>query len=173
MKAFIVADILETFGLDWRSMLFYLGNFVLLVGVLIGVLYKPVKNMLKNKRKSLDDTFAENQKLKDESEKAKAEYEKLSEDMKLESARIAAEVAKSAEARAEAVIVDAQEQAKAIVDAAKKDAASQKEQLRTEYRESVNRLSVLIAQKVLEREVTEKDNSVLIEQALSDWEAAD
>lgn len=59
------------------------------------------------------------------------------------------------------------------MDAAKKEAVTQKEQLRTEYRDSVNRLAVQVAQKVLEREVSEKDNAALIEQALSDWEDAD
>lgn len=173
MSTLLSANLLEVFGLDWRSLLFYIGNFILLAAVLIAVLYKPVKKMLEAKRKSLDDTYAENERLKAESEKTKAEYEKAVEDMKVENARVAAEVAKTAEKRAEELITDAQEQAHAIIDAAKKEAVTQKEQLRTEYRDSVNRLAVQVAQKVLEREVSEKDNSALIEQALSDWEDAD
>ena len=173
MKMLLAANILEVFGFDWRSLLFYIGNFVLLAAVLIAVLYKPVKKMLESKRKSLDDAFAENDRLRAESENSKAEYDKIGEDMKVENARVAAEVAKAAEKRADELIGEAQEQARAIVDAAKKEAVTQKEQLRTEYRDSVNRLAVQVAQKVLEREVSEKDNAALIEQALSDWEDAD
>ena len=45
------------------------------------------------------------------------------------------------------------------------------EQLKAEYRDSVNKLAVQIAQKLLEREISEKDNAELIEQVLSDWES--
>ena len=75
MKMLLAANILEVFGFDWRSLLFYIGNFVLLAAVLIAVLYKPVKKMLESKRKSLDDAFAENDRLRAESENSKAEYD--------------------------------------------------------------------------------------------------
>ncbi len=170
---FISADIFETLGLNGWSILFYAINFVILVGGLILLLYKPVKKMLKNKRQALDDTFKENEELKKESEKLKSEYDKMVDDMKVESAKVAAEVARTAQERSDAIIAEAHEQAKAIVDAAKKDALYQKEQLKSEYRDSVNSLAVRIAQKLLEREITDKDNAVLIEQVLSDWEESD
>lgn len=170
MISLLSTDILEMLGLDGWALLFYLGNFLILVTVLVLVLYKPVKKMLKNKRKSLDDICDENKRLKAESENAKAEYDKMVADMKIENAKVAAEVAESAEKKAQAVVAEAQEQARAITDAANKDAATQKEQLKTEYRDSVNRLAVQIAQKLLEREISEDDNSKLIEQVLSDWE---
>ncbi len=170
MNGFISANIFEVLGLDWKSMLFYVGNLLLLVGVLFAFLYKPVKRMLQKKRQSLKDTYDENEKLKGESEKLQADYAKMVEDMKLESARISAEVAKNAQDRADAIVAEAQEQAKAIVSAAKNDAMFQKEQLKNEYRDSVNSLAVQIAQKLLEREISDADNSALIEQVLSDWE---
>lgn len=164
-------NIFDALGLDWKSMLIYIANFLVLMLVLVFVLYKPVKKMLKKKRESLDETFAENERLKTESERLKAEYEEKTEQMKTENARVAAEVAKAAQERSDAVIAEAHEQAKAIVDAAKKDSLYQKEQLKNEYRDSVNTLAVQIAQKLLEREITEKDNAALIEQVLSDWES--
>ncbi|MDE6029652.1 MAG: ATP synthase F0 subunit B [Clostridiales bacterium] len=170
MTQFLCDNILEVFGLDWKSMLFYVVNFLILLGAMIGLLYKPVKNMLKKKRESLDDVYAENEKLKAESEVRDAEYRKKTEELKLENARIAATAAEAAQQRADAIIADAQEQAKSIVDAAKKESATQMEQLKGEYRDSVNNVAVQVAQKLLEREITESDNDALIEQVLSDWE---
>ena len=170
MSQLLSANILEVFGLDWKSMLFYVVNFLILLAALIGLLYKPVKNMLKKKRESLDEVYAENEKLKAESEAHNAEYNKKMEELKLENARIAATAAEAAQAKADAIIEEAQEQAKSIVDAAKKESATQMEQLKGEYRESVNSLAVKVAQKLLEREITESDNNALIEQVLSDWE---
>lgn len=169
----ISTNIFDALGLDWRSLLFYLGNLVILIVVLALVLYKPVKRMLKEKREKLNSVFDENEKLKKESETLQSEYEKKEEQLRTESARISAEVAENAQARADAIVEEAQAQAKAIVDAAKKDALYQKEQLKAEYRDSVNELAVSIAQKLLEREISDADNSELIEQALSEWEDAE
>ncbi|MCH5162533.1 MAG: ATP synthase F0 subunit B [Clostridiales bacterium] len=169
----ISANIFDALGLDWRSILFYLGNLVILLVILGLLLYKPIKKMLKNKRDSLNSVYDENEKLKSESEKLQADYDKKVEELQTESARLSAEVAETAQARADAIIGEAQAKAKSIVDAAKKDALVQKEQLKTEYRDSVNELAVGIAQKLLEREITEADNAALIEQALSEWEESE
>lgn len=173
MLDFISTNIFDALGLDWKSLLFYLGNLVILLVILALVLYKPVKKMLKSKRDKLNGMYEENEKLKTESEKLQADYDQKVEQLQTESARISAEVAENAQSRADAIVEEAQVQAKAIVDAAKKDALYQKEQLKAEYRDSVNELAVSIAQKLLEREITNADNSDLIEQALSEWEDAD
>lgn len=164
------SDMMSKLGLDWKSILFYVGNFVILFAVLIAVLYKPVKKMLKEKQKNLDDVYGENEKLKAESEERAAEYEKMIAEMKLENARVAAKVAAAAQERADEVLKAAKEQADSIIAVAKREAATQSEQLKSEYRDSVNSLAVQIAQKLLEREISDKDNAVLIEQVLSDWE---
>ncbi|MCX4312331.1 MAG: hypothetical protein OSJ83_00480 [Clostridia bacterium] len=171
MPSLLSTDILEVFGLDWVSMLVYLGNFVLLIAVLIFVLYKPVKKMMREKRKNLDDIYAENEKLKAEGEELRVQYDKMVEDMKLENTRAAAKLAEVAQERADAILEEARKQAEVIVAAAKKESLTQQEQLKTEYRDSVNKLALQIAQKLLEREISQKDNSQLIEQVLSDWES--
>lgn len=170
MVALISADLFEALGLNGWSILFYLLNLVILVGGLFLLLYKPVKKMIKEKRETLENTLKENDELKSEAEKNREEYAKMLADLKSENAKVSAEVAKAAQQRADTVIAEAQQQAKAIIESAKKDALYQKEQLKNEYRASVNSLAVRIAQKLLEREISEKDNADLIEQVLSDWE---
>ena len=171
MSVLLSANILEVFGLDWVSMLIYLGNLVLLIVVLVLVLYRPVRNMLRDKRKNLDDVYRENERLKDESASLRAQYDKMVDEMKLENAKAAAKIAEVAQSRADRILEEAQAQAEAVIGAAKKESATQMEQLKAEYRDSVNKLAVQIAQKLLEREISEKDNAELIEQVLSDWES--
>lgn len=170
MNVLLSTNIFDALGLDWKSLLFYLGNFVILVTVLVLLLYKPIKKMLQNKRKALNDIAEDHARLKEESEKQKTEYDKQLEELKVKNAELSAEIVESAQKRAEAIVAEAQKRAQPIEDAAKRDALSQQEQLKNEYRDSVNRLAVVIAQKMLEREITDKDNAELIEQVLSDWE---
>lgn len=166
----ISADLLESLGLNGWSILFYAVNLIILIGGLALLLYKPIKKMLKNKREKIDGTLKENERLKAESEKMQSDYKKMVEELQLKNALVAKEVASAAKERADAIIAEAQEQARSIVNAAKKESQSQKEQLKNEYLDSVNRLAVQIAQKLLEREISDADNSALIEQVLSDWE---
>lgn len=173
MSQFISADILELFGLDWRSMLFYIVNFLLLLGALIGLLYLPIKKMLKKKRDDIENVYGENEKLKAECAEQKAEYERMIEQQRLESARTSAKLAQDAQKRADRIIGDAKSRADEIIASAKREAAMQSEQLKGEYRSSVNKLAVEVAQKLLEREISADDNDKLIEQVLSDWEDAD
>ena len=170
MNVLLSTNRFDALGLDWKSLLFYLGNFVILVTVLVLLLYKPIKKMLQNKRKALNDIAEDHARLKEESEKQKTEYDKQLEELKVKNAELSAEIVESAQKRAEAIVAEAQKRAQSIEDAAKRDALSQQEQLKNEYRDSVNRLAVVIAQKMLEREITDKDNAELIEQVLSDWE---
>lgn len=171
MSILLNADFLEIFGLDWVSMLVYLGNLVILIVVLTLVLFKPVKKMMKSKRESLDAVYEENKKLKAEHDELRAEYDKMVEDMKLENALAAAKLAEVAQERADEILKEARTQAEQIISAAKKETATQMEQLKAEYRDSVNKLALQIAQKLLEREISSTDNSQLIEQVLSDWES--
>ena len=170
MNVLLSTNIFDALGLDWKSLLFYLGNFVILITVLVLLLYKPIKKMLQNKRKALNDIAEDHARLKEESEKQKTEYDKQLEELKVKNAELSAEIVESAQKRAEAIVAEAQKRAQSIEDAAKRDALSQQEQLKNEYRDSVHRLAVVIAQKMLEREITDKDNAELIEQVLSDWE---
>ena len=170
MNVLLSTNIFDALGLDWKSLLFYLGNFVILITVLVLLLYKPIKKMLQNKRKALNDIAEDHARLKEESEKQKTEYDKQLEELKVKNAELSAEIVESAQKRAEAIVAEGQKRAQSIEDAAKRDALSQQEQLKNEYRDSVNRLAVVIAQKMLEREITDKDNAELIEQVLSDWE---
>ena len=170
MNVLLSTNIFDALGLDWKSLLFYLGNFVILITVLVLLLYKPIKKMLQNKRKALNDIAEDHARLKEESEKQKTEYDKQLEELKVKNAELSAEIVESAQKRAEAIVAEAQKRAQSIEDAAKRDALSQQEQLKNEYRDSVNRLAVVIAQKMLEREIPDKDNAELIEQVLSEWE---
>ena len=171
MPNLISANLLEVFGFDWVSMLVYLLNFALLMAVVIPLVYIPTKKMLKKKRESLNNVYAENERLKAESAELKAHYDKMVEEMKLENARNAAQIAEVAQSKADSILKEAKQQAEAIIAAAKKESSTQMDQLKAEYRESVNSLAIQIAQKILEREVSDKDNSELIEQVLSDWES--
>lgn len=161
---------LEKLGLSLYSVLFHAINLVILVVALYFLLYKPIKKMIAAHKAKLDDVFGENQRLSAEAAEAKKKGDKMLADLQQELTAAGAEATERAEKQAQVILDEAKEKADIIVDAAKKDAAAEKQRLRTEFRENVTELALEIAEKVLEREVNEKDNSELIQKGLDEWE---
>jgi F-type H+-transporting ATPase subunit b len=152
-------------------MLIYLANIIILVVALYFLLYKPVSKIIAAHRQKLKDVFDENQRLNAEAAETKRKYEALIDDVKQEVARIGADAAAKAQVKADEVIGRATEQADNIIRNAKQEAFSERERLKNELYDSVGRIAVDIAQKVLEREVSVDDNRRLIDSYLTEWES--
>lgn len=168
---FISAEsIFERLGISWTSMLFHLVNIVILVVALYFLLYKPVKKIIYNHRQKLKDIFEENKKLNEDALEMQHKYEGLMEDAKQEAMRVSAAAAEKAQEKSDEIIRHAQAQAENIISGAKKDAEASKIRLKNEFRDSVSKAAVDIAGKVLEREVSEKDNKDIIDACLKEWD---
>ena len=64
----------------------------------------------------------------------------------------------------------ARRQAKTIVDNARKEAVAENQRMKNEYQEKVSALAIAMAERVLEREVSEDDNRKIIDVCLKEWE---
>ena len=167
---FISASIFERLGISWTSILFHLVNVVILIVALYFLLYKPVKKIIYNHRQKLKDVFDENKKLEEDALEMKQKYEGMIEDVKQEAMRVSAEAAEKAQRKSDEIINHAKEQADNILENAKKDVAASKLRLKNEFRDSVSKMAVDIAEKVLEREVSEEDNKDIIDACLKEWD---
>ena len=165
-----ISSIFDNLGISWTSMLFHLVNLVILIVALFFLLYKPVKKIVQNQREKAKEVFEENKRLNEEALEMQHKYEGLIEESKQEAMRVSAEAAQKAQEKSDEIIRHAQEQADNIVESAKKDVEASKIRLQNEFRESVSKMAVDIAEKVLEREVSEKDNKAIIDACLKEWE---
>lgn len=162
--------IIEKLGLSLYSVLFHAINLIILVVAFYFLLYKPIKKMIAAHKAKLDDVYAENQKLNAEASESKKKNDRMIAEMKQEMTAASAEAAERAQHKAERILDEAKLKADQIVQTAKKDAAAEKQRLRTEFRENVTHLAIDIAEKVLDREVSEQDNRDLIQKGLDEWE---
>lgn len=163
-------EILKQLGLGWQDILFHAINLIILVVALYFILYKPVKKMVANHKAKLDDVFKENQKLNAEAHEIKHKNDQILAQVKQEAAKVTEDAIIKAEERSVQVIADAKQKANNILETAKKEAIAEKQRLKTDFRESTSKLAIDIAEKLLEREVTEKDNALIIDKCLSDWD---
>lgn len=163
-------DILEKLGLSWMSVLFHVLNLLILIAALYYLLYKPVRKMIADHRQKLDSVFEENRRLNAEAAEMKHEYEAKTAAMRDELGKVAEEAAKSAQAKADETLAAARAQAKTIVENARKEAVAENQRMKNEYQEKVSALAIAMAERVLEREVSEDDNRKIIDECLKEWE---
>ena len=158
-------EILEKLGLGGWEILFHAVNLAILIVALYFLLYKPVKKIIANHRNKLENIRKENARLREETETFKERCDGMKQKA-LESAQISRRAAE----RGAEIIEEAQNKADAILENARKEALTERNRMQHELHDSVGHIAVEIAEKILEREVSEEDNRKLIDESLSEWE---
>ncbi len=158
--------IIEELGLGGWDILFHIVNLAILIVALYFLLYKPVKKIIESHRKKLDDIYAESDRIREENENLKSEYEDIRQKALSESAQIGERAAE----RGREIVEDAQRKADTIIESAQKEALTERHRIQNELHDSVGHIAVEIAGKILEREVNEEDNRRIIDESLSEWE---
>jgi F-type H+-transporting ATPase subunit b len=154
---------LDVISVNIWQMAASLANLVLLFLIVKKFLYKPVKNMLKERRSAIDNDYKD---AADAKEKAvsdmKAYEEKLSgaHDEANAILKGAVDVAKS---REKEIIDDANEKARGIIKRAEADALLEKQKAREDIKREIVEVSTLISEKMLEREISADDHEKLID----------
>ncbi len=141
-------------------------NFILLIGVLSTILWKPMMKFLDERAKKISDSF----KLADENKK-RAEELKIERDEIIKSARtkaneIADKAMKVASNESRELIAHAREQAKATIDSAREEIKMEAERIKQDLRKEVASMTVNLASMVLEREIKDDDHKKFINKSL-------
>lgn len=144
-------DLLQAFGIDWRLLIIQIINFAILVGALWYLLYKPVLKMLKER----EDMVAKGVKDAEDAQKAKEEIENTKGSMLKQAEHTAQEVVAHAKEQGVAERTKIVSDAEAHADKVKKDAElraqESKARAQKEAEKDIARLSVLAAEKVLQK----------------------
>lgn len=161
-----MGKIFENLGIDGFEILFHAINLIILIVAMYLLLFKPVKKIIASRRQKLDDIRKENERMREETESMKSGYEEIKQKALEESAVIS----ERAVARGNEIVEEAQKEAAAILENAQKEAVAEKQRVQHELYDSVGHIAVEIAEKILEREVSEEDNKRIIDESLSEWD---
>ena len=156
-------------GFNPVEVLLHMLNLAVLIIAIRLLLYKPIKKFMDKRAQGYLEVERENEQMKAETEEWKQNYAKLIENAKLEALEIEQENKHSASMHAAEIIDRAKKEAHDILDKAAQDTDRMKAQLKEEMSGSVSDLAVNIAAKVLEREISVRDNDEVIDSILQDW----
>ena len=154
---------LDIISVNIWSILISLCNLVIIFLILKKVLFKSVKKTLDVRRAQIDKLYDDAGAAKAEAEGDRALYEEKLAGAKEEAEGILYTARERADRMSEEIISDANAKAASRVKKAEEEIAQEKKKAMSEIKNDISTLSVDIAEKIIEREIDEKDHSELID----------
>ncbi len=128
------------------------------------LLFKPVRKMMAAREEEVKNMYAAAEKSQTEAEKLRSEYTDRLAKAKEEAADIVGSATRRATARSEEILKESSEQAAGMIKKAEASIEMERKKARNEIKDEIASLSVMIASKVVGRDIQEQDHERFIEE---------
>ncbi|MFS0783853.1 F0F1 ATP synthase subunit B [Bacillus sp. 1P06AnD] len=162
--------VLGAAGLNFNAgdIIFQLLCFLVLLALLKKFAWGPLVNMMKEREKHVASQIDEAEKTRAEASRYVEEQRELLKQSRSEAQTLIENAKKQGDIQRDEIVTAARTEAERIKESAKLEIVAEKEKAVTALREQVASLSVLIASKVIEKELNEADQEKLINEYLQE-----
>lgn len=151
----------------WGTMLFQVVAILILMFLLKRYALGPVMKVMNERSEHIEQQITTAEQHRAEAEKLVAEQKEALSQARQEAKDLLERARAQKEREAEEIIRDARERAERMISEAKSEIVSEKEQAIQELRDEVGTLSVMLASKMIEKEIKAKDQSALVKKYLN------
>lgn len=155
-------------GVEWGTVIVQVLTFIVLLALLKKFAWGPLKDVMDKRERDINRDI-------DDAEQAKLNAQKLEEENKQKLKETQEEVQKiledakvQARQQQEQIIHEANVRANGMIETAQSEINRQKERAIADINNQVSELSVLIASKVLRKEISEQDQKALVDKYLKE-----
>ncbi|HFV7388110.1 TPA: F0F1 ATP synthase subunit B [Staphylococcus aureus] len=155
-------------GVEWGTVIVQVLTFIVLLALLKKFAWGPLKDVMDKRERDINRDI-------DDAEQAKLNAQKLEEENKQKLKETQEKVQKiledakvQARQQQEQIIHEANVRANGMIETAQSEINSQKERAIADINNQVSELSVLIASKVLRKEISEQDQKALVDKYLKE-----
>lgn len=150
-------------GVNFWTALFTLINMILTFAILAKFLFKPVKKMIDDRQREIDDQYAQADAAQREAQRLQAEYTNKLSTARQTGEQIVKEATVRAQDRTDQILRQANQEAEAILEKAQADIALEKKKAVNDAKNEISGLAMAIAGKVVGRELTAQDQTDLVD----------
>lgn len=154
-------------GVNPWDALFTLANTLTIFFVAKKFLFKPVMKMIEDRQNEIDGIYADAEQAKTQAQAMQAEYQEKLEAAQATSERLVKEAVARGQAREEEILRQAGQEADALRQRASQDIAREKSRAINDAKNEISGIAVAIAEKVVGRELTNKDQSKLVDEFIA------
>ena len=159
-----VLDKFESFvGVNFWTMIFAWVNLLILYLAFKKFLFGPIKKMIDDRQKEIDDTYTDAENARISADELKSEYEEKLNKANEESERILKNALRTAQLKEEEILKEANAQAARTLERAEEQIALEKKQALNDVKNQVSSMAIGIASAVIERDVSEREHRDLID----------
>lgn len=151
----------------WQTLISLL-NLVLLFLLVKKFLFKPVKKVLDQRQKELDDRYARADEANAEAQASRAAWEEKLAGADARADAILQDAAENARRRGDKLVAQAQERADSILRTAQTEAELERQKAAADIKREIVEVSGALAQKLLEREINTRDHRALIDSVIGE-----
>ncbi len=163
-----VLDKFESFvGVNFWTMIFAWVNLLILYLAFKKFLFGPIKNMIDQRQKEIDDMYSDAEQARVSADELKAEYEEKISHASEESEEILKTAHRRAQLKEEEILKEANAQAARTLERAEEQIALEKKQAINDVKNQVSAMAIGIASAVIERDVSENEHRELIDDFIS------
>lgn len=158
----------EALGISLKEFIFYMINFLILIGVLSKFLYKPFLNILATRKKSIQDALDNAEATNRRADVKMANYDKKIAGLEAQGREIIKEAKLKAEKQAADIVEEANRQASRIMSQAQLEIERERTRAVAEMKQQVGFLALMAAEKIMEKEIQVNGQEQIIEQVLEE-----
>ena len=151
-------------SIDIGTILFSWINLMILFFALKRFLFKPVQKILTERQAAVDQALNDADEARARAEAAETEYTEKLTQAKEESAEILRNATRKAQQRSEEIVANARNAAAGIMQQNQDELEREKRRAESQLRSDVSELAVLVAEKVVGREINQNDHARLIDE---------
>lgn len=162
MNFLILGAASNTMGSAIGTSIVLLVSFIVLLVALSYFVWKPVKKVMDDREQHIHAEINDAEQRKEESDRIKAENDELLKKTQSEISEMMDNAKEQAKKEQEAIIHDANTRANQLITDAKADVENEKEKAVRDINDQVAELSVLIAQKMISKEISQEEQEELV-----------
>ena len=159
---------LPIISINLWEMLFALLNLLILYLLVKKFLYKPIKKMLAERQATIDTEYQEAKEAKEKALSDKQTYEEKLSGAEAQADSLIQSAVMTAQKREQEILAEAKDQADGIRRQAEADAKLELKKAEQTIKEEIISVGTMLAGKVLEREMNEKDHQKLIDSLIDE-----
>lgn len=158
-------DIFQSFVyINWWNILVTMCNTLITFLIIKKLLFGPVRKMLAAREEEVQAMYDNAEQAQTEAENLRTEYTERLSKAKEEAAEIVGSATRRATVRSEEILKESSQQAAAMMKKAESTIEQERKKAMNELKDEVANLSVMIASKVVERDVKQADHDRFIEE---------
>lgn len=156
----------EALGISLTEFVFYLINFLILVGVLTKFLYKPFLNVLDKRKQTIQDALENAEMVNRRADEKMEAYSRRIANVEEEGREIIREAKVRADAQAAEIINEANEKASKMIASAEKQIELEKQKAVEDMKQQIASLALLAAEKIVERDITQFGHEQIVDEII-------